>query len=231
MQIIAFISKRLSEKMIMSGTMETMNKEKYRKMKKNILLPFVWVGIACLLGSCDKEDYFGQDDYEISNGVLLCYRGTGGDVIISKKLGITAIGVEAFAFEKYVTSIEIPDGVTRIDSAAFLRCSNLMSMSMPESLTSIGNDAFYYCTALASVEIPASVTSIGDYAFGGCPNLKTVKVGWQTPPVQKMNSYGWFSLFYGNWIENATLIVPPGTKTLYANAELWSKFGHIVESN
>jgi hypothetical protein len=161
----------------MRGYMETINKEKYRKMKKNILLPFILVGIVCLFGSCDKEDeYFDQDDYEISNGVLLRYRGMGGNVVISKKLGITIIEVEAFAFEKYVTSVKIPDGVIRIDSAAFFACRNLTSVSMPKSLTFIGNRAFEDCTALASVEIPSSVKSVGNDAFSHCISLTAVEI-------------------------------------------------------
>ena len=56
-------------------------------------------------------------DFEIENGVLKKYTGSGGNVVI-------------------------PDGVTTIGDYAFWNCSSLASITLPDSVTTIGNWAF-----------------------------------------------------------------------------------------
>ena len=80
------------------------------------------------------------NDFEIENGVLKKYRGSGGNVII-------------------------PDGVTSIGDDAFWGCSSLTSIIIPDNITSIGGTAFCGCSGLTSITIPDSVKSIGEYAF------------------------------------------------------------------
>ena len=84
--------------------------------------------------------------FQIKDGVLKNYLGTGGDVTI-------------------------PDGVTSIGDCAFEGCSNLTSITIPDGVTSIGDCAFYECKKLTSITIPDGVTSIGYSAFYGCKKL------------------------------------------------------------
>ncbi|MBQ6346291.1 MAG: leucine-rich repeat domain-containing protein, partial [Clostridia bacterium] len=116
----------------------------------------------------------GAEDFEIINGILVKYKGAGGDVVIPNS--VTVIGEKAFYECDSLTSVSIPDSVTSIGEDAFYRCSSLISVSIPDSVTSIGEDAFYRCSSLISVSIPDSVTSIGEDAFYRCSSLTSVSI-------------------------------------------------------
>lgn len=72
------------------------------------------------------------DDFEIKDGVLVKYHGSGGDIGIPKS--VTSIGDGAFAGCTGLTSISIQDGVTSIGKDAFAGCSNLVEFDGPQSL-------------------------------------------------------------------------------------------------
>ena len=113
------------------------------------------------------------DDFRVEEGVLVRYRGPGGDVTIPE--GVTSIGKGAFYGCESLTSVTIPEGVTSIGDSAFSWCKSLTSVTIPEGVTSIGNSAFSWCKSLTSVTIPKSVTSIGEGAFYGCWSLTRVE--------------------------------------------------------
>jgi hypothetical protein len=67
-------------------------------------------------------------DFVVVDGVLVEYRGAGGDVVIPGDLGITEIGKEAFREKGTLTSVVIPEGVTIIGESAFRKCTNLAAI-------------------------------------------------------------------------------------------------------
>ena len=105
-------------------------------------------------------------DFEIENGVLVRYRGKGGDVIVPD--GVKSIAPGAFRGCGGLTSVTIPDGVTGIWGEAFLGCSRLTGITLPASVTEIGRGAFEGCSGLADIALPAGLTEIGNSAFSGC---------------------------------------------------------------
>ena len=113
-------------------------------------------------------------DFEIINGILVKYKGKGGDVVIP--YGVTTIGAKAFYDCDSLTGVSIPNSVTTIGDSAFYNCDSLISVSIPNSVTTIGGWAFQDCSNLTSVNIPNSVTSIGDIAFSGCTSLTSISI-------------------------------------------------------
>ena len=89
--------------------------------------------------------------------------------------GITSIGENAFS-SSGLSSINIPNSVTSIGKYAFAYCESLTSVAIPESITSIDESMFQNCIRLTSVTIPSSVTFIGDSAFMYCYSLTSMNI-------------------------------------------------------
>ena len=92
-------------------------------------------------------------DFEIENGVLEAYQGTGGAVQIPH--GVRKIGDEAFRLCTAMTSLVIPETVTEIGNGAFEGCTKLQTLTIPKSVRRIGDGAFCFCTGLSSIEVQA----------------------------------------------------------------------------
>jgi uncharacterized protein YjdB len=114
------------------------------------------------------------DVFEVVDGILTGYTGSGGDLIIPDDLNITSIGDEAFAELDTLTSVIIPEGVTSIGTKAFYKCTNLTAVTIPNSVNQIGNRAFTGCSSLTSVTIPEGVTVIEEYTFNNCSSVSAV---------------------------------------------------------
>ena len=184
----------------------------------------------------ETEFTYGDFKYKITEDACIYitgYTGTDTDVVIPSMIGykVTAIGDNAFAFNKNIeavtipegvtsigyeafycsslTSIIIPDSVTNIGDSAFEYCESLTSITIPDSVTSIGSGAFSFCTSLVSIAIPDSVTSIGGFAFYWCPSLTSITI------PDSVASIGGFA-FYG--CTSLTSIIIPDSVTSIGNS-------------
>ena len=110
-----------------------------------------------------------KPEFEIENGVLKKYNGTGGNVIIPDN--IKGIGEYAFVKCNTLTGVVIPNSVNYISESAFGNCENLTYITIPNSVISIGWAAFCNCKALTRIVIPISVTSIAESVFEDCSQL------------------------------------------------------------
>lgn len=117
------------------------------------------------------------NDFVISDGILLEYRGSGGHVVIPS--GVRAIGGGAFDEGTAVSSVVIPSGVTYIGIQAFRNCIALSRVEFPDTLEEIDSKAFLGCISLTEVRLPNSVKLLGERGsiFYGCTNLKRASVG------------------------------------------------------
>lgn len=84
---------------------------------------------------------------------------------------VTEIGASAFASCTNLITVELPRSVTGVSYAMFSGCSILRDVKLPDTLTGIDDFAFENCIMLAELKIPASVTKIGHYAFMACESL------------------------------------------------------------
>ena len=107
----------------------------------------------------------GEHHFSVnSDGVLTKYSGTGKRVTIPQSLGIKEIAPNAFADNKDVIEVIIPEGVIKIGNAAFSYCKNLSSVTLPQSLYTI--EPFAFCgTALKEITLKHKVSYVGAGAF------------------------------------------------------------------
>jgi hypothetical protein len=89
-----------------------------------------------------------------------------------KYLIVRIIGEYAFASNKGITDIVIPETVCRIGGNSFCN-TNIKDLVLPDSITEIGDGAFSYCTLLSSIKLPNNLQRIGKDAFKGA-NLKDI---------------------------------------------------------
>lgn len=109
-----------------------MKKAEKRKGKTTLFLRIVSFLLlaAMLCGGFPQRQAAGAQgtsgDFEIVDGVLVKYHGSGGDVTIPK--GVTSIGEKAFYWCDSLTSVTIPKGVTSIGDEAFSKCNNRLTI-------------------------------------------------------------------------------------------------------
>ena len=82
---------------------------------------------------------------------------------------VTAIGDEAFARNKNLVQVVLPETVTSIGASAFANCQNLNLLELPAAVRSIGKQAFAYCPRLYSLELPQGLDTLEPYAFAYAP--------------------------------------------------------------
>ncbi len=162
---------------------------------------------------------------------------------------VTSIGSSAFVGCSGLTSIAIPNSVASIHDEAFMGCSGLTSVIIPYSVTSIGYGVFIGCSSLVSVTIPSSMTYIGPATFKGCSSLSSVTIPNSVRLIGNLAFYNCtgltkiiseienplivddvFSCNDKDIYASATLVVPPGKKSIYQNTNGWNLFSNIVEA-
>ena len=110
-----------------------------------------------------RSEAEGNGDFlVVGDGILLAYRGEGGNVVIPGN--VKTIGAGAFRGMNNIVSVQIPDNVATIGEAAFEDCENLQYFEARNGLRKICDRAFAGCP-IREVNIPASVEQIGLRAF------------------------------------------------------------------
>jgi hypothetical protein len=167
----------------------------------------------------------GLTEITIPNSVTYigcAFSGCTGLTNVTIGNSVTEIGASAFSGCTGLTNVTIGNSVTDIGPYAFTDCSSLTRVDIPNSVTSIGNNAFLNCTGLTNVTIGNSVTEIDQMAFKYCDALETVKCLGTVPPVIRATN-----AFSTAAYDNAVLLVPLNSITLYQQALGWRKFIHI----
>ncbi len=109
-----------------------------------------------------KANVGGDDFLIVGDGILLAYRGKGGDVVIPES--VKRIGAEAFKGKSSVTTVQIPDSVSVIGEGAFESCDHLIKVEGANGVRQIRDRAFAGCP-IETVTIAPSVEEIGLRAF------------------------------------------------------------------
>lgn len=98
----------------------------------------------------------------VGDGILLAYRGQGGNVSIPDSVKV--IGAEAFKGKTSITGVQIPDSVSVIGEGAFEDCNHLQNIEGGRGVRQIRDRAFAGCP-IQTVTIAPSVEEIGLRAF------------------------------------------------------------------
>ena len=172
---------------------------------------------------------------------------TGNEVIDYKNTPVTSIGDWAFANNKYVETVEIPDSIKKIGKGAFYNCVKLQSITIPEDVTalsantfekclyleevnlgsklkSIGDEAFYDCRRLRTLDIPAFVTEIGEEAFTNCRSLTNLTIPDGVKKLGDENSVG-YGMFEN--CKNLSQITVPASVS-YINPDTFDGCGSLT---
>jgi uncharacterized repeat protein (TIGR02543 family) len=109
-------------------------------------------------------------------GIINGYTGTDTGVIIPEYISydnadkthtsikVTGIAPDAFAGNKDIVAVYLPDSVSEIPAGAFKDCTSLRKVE-GKNIKSIGTKAFQNCTSLMDYTVGSSVTKLGNKAF------------------------------------------------------------------
>lgn len=101
-----------------------------------------------------------KKEFKIVNGMLVEYRGNGGDIVIPE--GVHIID-EAVFFDRGITSVVLPETLKEIKYQAFAR-NNIKEIRFPKALEEIGTAAFSE-NCIKKLYIPENIKEIGPCAF------------------------------------------------------------------
>ena len=131
----------------------------------------VEIGEGAFYGCSGLAD---KDGFVIIQGILCGY--FGGKKQVDIPTGISAVGESAFAGNKKIESVTIPEGVIRIEARAFANCTKLNRVDLPQTLEKIGPAAFSEDARLNTIAIPPRISAIEDETFIGCRSLRRLVV-------------------------------------------------------
>lgn len=137
----------------------------------------------------DSEDgnwqFLPSEDGTCSIKPLSNAMKTGAVVIPEEVDGFTviSIGANAYASNRNITSIVVPDSIKEIGENAFKGATKITNFEAI-GVEKIGGGAFYGCTALVTFNAPNAV-ELGDGVFEKCSKLNDVKVGASMIPANQ----------------------------------------------
>lgn len=160
---------------------------------------------------------------------------------------VKSIGEACFFKAEISEEFKFSNQITSIPQGTFQSFKSKSGMNFISRLEVIGSDAFYCCrdTALpqtlslykakeiqdcafqsagsvTNIELFSSLEKFGEYLFDDCNKDLVIRYFAYAPLTTKEDAIG-------NLGENATLIVPKGTKMIYENVAPWSAFPNIEE--
>ena len=168
-------------------------------------------------------DFEGACSNPLSANSRGCWLYLNGEVLVDLVIPEDITEIKNHAFQGYygLQSVTLHDKITSIGATAFIGCTSLKNIQLPNGLKTIGIQAFSGC-GLTSIEIPSSVTEIGVNAFWA--NTKLTTVTSNILAANLFNCYGW-----PQQTDEMTLIVPAGSKSVYATTEGWNNIANIEE--
>ena len=89
---------------------------------------------------------------------------------------VELLGAVSFGYCEALETVQFSANLRVIDQDAFFSCRALKEVILPDSLQELGKGAFPFCTALEKVRLPANLERIGDRCFLFCTNLVEIEL-------------------------------------------------------
>ena len=162
----------------------------------------------------------------VSSAELLEYEETDGGIKITKYSGeceifaipdeidgkaVVAIGKEAFAANRWLTAIVLPDSVKTVESLAFYGCTNLCYVDLGDGAKTVESYAFSSCPSLYGIDL-SSCESIGIGSLFGCNSIKLVKLSFVGGTRDENNYLGY--IFGAETLEHNGEMVPDSLRKI-----------------
>ena len=171
--------------------------------------------------------------------------GTLTEITADDLNGVTKLIQSAFAYQRNLISVVMPDTITELGESVFDGCSRLKSIILSPNITNIPK-SFVYTSSIESITIPSGVTTIGQLSFGYCHYLDDITIPENvtlidmmafyssgltkitmlpsTPPTLGSNAFNGIS-------NNVVITVPKGSLEAYRTATNWVQWAdHMVEA-
>ena len=132
------------------------------------------------------ETYKGKPVFEASNrneledAVAHCIEKIEPPYVVKIPPGSNQVRSYAFAGDRTLGVVILPDSVKLIGNEAFEGCEKLREANIPATVSEIREKAFQCCD-LRSIHIPKSVVKICSEAFWGCNYLREIDVDTANP--------------------------------------------------
>lgn len=177
---------------------------------------------------CRKLSKVYYSRYWSSSGwYLFCDCSSLAEVVFPSEpvdQGITSFESGTFRGCLTLEDISIPKNVTRISTQCFYLCQNLRNVTfLGSAITDLDKGAFEGCNSLETITLPSSMSLIGERCFENCPKIREIHCDAITPPQVSESA---FEDIY----QSATLYVPKGCRSKYAEASVWKNFSNIEEN-
>ena len=177
---------------------------------------------------CRKLSKVYYSRYWSSSGwYLFCDCSSLAEVVFPSEpvdQGITSFESGTFRGCLTLEDISIPKNVTRISTQCFYLCQNLRNVTfLGAAITDLDKGAFEGCNSLETITLPSSMSLIGERCFENCPKIREIHCDAITPPQVSESA---FEDIY----HSATLYVPKGSRSKYAEASVWKNFSNIEEN-
>ena len=90
---------------------------------------------------------------------------------------VVSIGKEAFAANRWLAAVVLPDSIKNVESLAFYGCTNLCYVDLGDGKKTVENYAFSNCPSLFSIDL-TSAESIGKGALFACGSIHDITVSF-----------------------------------------------------
>lgn len=147
------------------------------------------------------------------------------EVDLSDCRALTSMGDFAFASNKQLTHVVLPEALSVPGQGLFFDCTDLISVAIPDGMSDIPPYMFKGTSSVSTLRLPATLSSIGNRAMAGMESLNEIDGRrLEAVPTTGDNAFGSIDR------PAIKLQVKEPIATIMRTTPVWQDF-HIISSN